>query len=128
VQQSFLALSVPEPLALIFTAQNYHDLHLARFALDIAAVNRQLFAALEPGGVLVVVDHSAVAGAEIGVADTLHRIDQQVVRRELEAAGFVLDGETNVLRNPADTRLLPVFDPSIRGHTDQFALRFRRPK
>jgi predicted methyltransferase len=128
VQQSFTTLSVPEPCDVIFTAQNYHDLHLARLNLDVAAVNRQLFAALKSGGVYVVVDHSAKAGAEIGVADTLHRIDEAVVRRELEAAGFVYDGESAVLRNPADTRELGVFDPAIRGKTDQFVLRFRKPE
>jgi predicted methyltransferase len=128
VQQSFTTLSVPEPLDVIFTAQNYHDLHLTRFNLDWAQVNRQIFAALKPGGVYVVVDHSAKAGAEVGVADTLHRIDPAIVRRELEAAGFVLEAESNVLRNPADTLELAVFDPAIRGHTDQFVMRFRRPK
>ncbi len=127
VQQSFTTLTVPEPLDAIFTAQNYHDLHLARFNLDWAQVNRQIFAALKPGGVYVVVDHSARAGADVGVADTLHRIDPAIVRRELEAAGFVLDGESSALRNPADTLELGVFDPAIRGHTDQFVLRFRKP-
>ncbi len=127
VQQSFLTLSVPEPLDVIFTAQNYHDLHLARFNLDWAQVNRQIFAALKPGGVYLVIDHSAKPGAEVGVADTLHRIDPAIVRRELEAAGFVLDGESSALRNPADTLELGVFDPAIRGHTDQFVLRFRKP-
>jgi predicted methyltransferase len=91
-------------------------------------VNRQLFAALKPGGVYVVVDHAAKPGAELGVADTLHRIDEAVVRRELEAAGFVLEAESAVLRNPADTRELGVFDPAIRGKTDQFVLRFRKPE
>jgi predicted methyltransferase len=128
VQQSFTTLTVPEPCDVIFTAQNYHDLHLARFALDWAAVNRQIFAALKPGGVYVVVDHAAKPGADVSVADTLHRIDPAIVRRELEAAGFVYDGETDVLRNPADTRELGVFDPAIRGKTDQFALRFRKPR
>jgi predicted methyltransferase len=127
VQQAFTTLTVPEPLDLIWTSQNYHDLHLARFKLDVASVNRQIFNALKPGGVYVVLDHSARARAEIGVADTLHRIDQAIVRRELEAAGFVYDGELDVLRNPADTRELPVFDPKVRGHTDQFVMRFRRP-
>ena len=127
VQQSFTTLRVPEPCDVIFTAQNYHDLHLARLGLDWAAVNRQIFEALAPGGVYVVIDHSAKPGAEIGVVDTLHRIDQAIVRRELEAAGFVYDGESQVLRNPADSRELGVFDPAIRGRTDQFAMRFRRP-
>jgi len=128
VQQSFTELKVPEPCDVIFTAQNYHDLHLKRFDLDVARVNAQIFAALKPGGVYVVVDHSARAGAELGVADTLHRIDPAIVRRELEAAGFVYDGASEVLRNPADTLELGVFDPKIRGKTDQFVMRFRRPK
>ena len=128
VQQSFTTLTVPEPVDVIFTAQNYHDLHLERLKLDWAAVNRQMFAALKPGGVYVVVDHRAKSGADVAVADTLHRIDPAIVRRELEAAGFVCDGETDVLRNPADALELGVFDPAIRGKTDQFALRFRRPK
>ena len=128
VQQSFTTLSVPEPLDVIFTAQNYHDLHLARLNLDWAAVNRQIFAALKPGGVYLVVDHRAKPGADVSVADTLHRIDPAIVRRELEAAGFVLESESSALRNPADTLELGVFDPAIRGHTDQFVLRFRKPQ
>jgi predicted methyltransferase len=128
VQQSFTTLTVPEPLDVIFTAQNYHDLHLARLKLDWAAVNRQVFAALKPGGVYVVVDHRAKAGADVAVADKLHRIDPAIVRRELEAAGFLLDAETDVLRNSADSLELGVFDPAIRGKTDQFVMRFRRPK
>jgi predicted methyltransferase len=128
VQQSFTTLTVAEPCDAIFTAQNYHDLHLATLALDVAAVNRQIFAALKPGGVYVVVDHSAKSGADVGVADTLHRIDPAIVRRELEAAGFVYDGDSGVLRNPADTLELAVFDPAIRGETDQFVMRFRKPE
>jgi predicted methyltransferase len=128
VQMSIAELHAPEPLDAIFTAQNYHDLHLAALKLDVAAVNARIFAALKPGGVYVVVDHRAKPGADISVADTLHRIDPAIVRRELEAAGFVYDGESAVLANPADTLGLGVFDPAIRGKTDQFALRFRRPK
>jgi len=128
VQQSFTELKVPEPCDVIFTAQNYHDLHLARFKLDVARVNAQVFAALKPGGAYVVIDHSARAGAALDVADTLHRIDPAIVRRELEAAGFVYDGSLEVLRNPADTLELSVFDEKIRGKTDQFVMRFRRPK
>jgi predicted methyltransferase len=120
-------LALPEPVDVIFTAQNYHDLHLPRLRLDVPAMNRAFFAALKPGGVLVVVDHSAIAGSGLDVPDVLHRIDEAIVVREVTAAGFVLDGTSDVLRNPDDPRNVGVFDPAIRGNTDQFVLRFRKP-
>lgn len=116
-----------EPLDLIFTAQNYHDLHLAQLKLDVAPFNKALFEALKPGGLLVVVDHAAVAGAPVTVADTLHRIDPAIVRKELEAAGFQFVAESDAVRNPADPKTGNVFDPSIRGKTDQFVYKFRKP-
>jgi predicted methyltransferase len=126
------ALAYPEPLDVIFTAQNYHDLPIASYNLgDRNAVNASAFAALKPGGIYVIIDHSAVDGAAVQTEDndaTLHRIDQATVRREVEAAGFVFDGESNVLRNAADARTVSVFDPSIRGSTDQFMMRFRKPE
>jgi predicted methyltransferase len=82
---------------------------------------------LKPGGVFVVLDHAAAAGSGLSATETLHRIDEAAVKSEVEAAGFVLDGESEVLRNPADPRDKNVFDPSIRGKTDQFLLRFRKP-
>ena len=66
-------------------------------------------------------------GSTDGTRDILHRIDQDEVRREVESVGFVYDGESQMLRNPQDPRTANVFDPSIRGHTDQFFLRFRKP-
>ncbi|HWA00343.1 MAG TPA: methyltransferase [Caulobacterales bacterium] len=127
VRQNFAALNFPEPLDVVFTAQNYHDFHLAEENFDDpAAINRAVFAALKPGGLYVIIDHSARDGS--GLADNgLHRIDQALVRREVEAAGFVFDGESQVLRNPQDARTLGVFDAAIRGHTDQFVMRFRKP-
>ncbi|WP_428149251.1 class I SAM-dependent methyltransferase [Brevundimonas sp.] len=118
----------PAGMDLIFTAQNYHDLHLQPFPADTASkVNAAVFAALKPGGLYVIVDHAAAAGAGIGVAHTLHRIDIADVKREVEAAGFVLDAESDILVNPEDPMTANVFDPSIRGHTSQFMLRFRKP-
>ncbi len=111
----------PEPLDLIFTAQNYHDLHLTQLNLDVAAFNKALYDALKPGGILVVVDHAAVAGADTKeVANKLHRIDPAQARKEIEAAGFQFVAENNSIRNPADPKTGNVFDPSIRGKTDQF--------
>jgi predicted methyltransferase len=84
---------------------------------------------VKPGGVLVVLDHAANAGAEVGpTANTLHRIDPAVVRRNLEAAGFRFEAESTVLRNPADDRTKGVFDPALRGKTDQFIYKFRKPR
>jgi predicted methyltransferase len=124
------ALSFPEPVDVVFTAQNYHDMAIAGYNLgDRNEMNRTAFAALAPGGLYIVIDHSAVDGAPIETdeASALHRIDQAAVRREVEAAGFEFDGESDVLRNPQDTRTAGVFDPSIRGRTDQFMMRFRKP-
>jgi len=123
------ALVFPEPLDVIFTAQNYHDMHLAEYGLgDAAGMNASAFAALKPGGYYIVIDHSATDGAPVATTQAgNHRIDEAAVRREIEAAGFVFDASSDVLRNPEDTRTQNVFDPAIRGRTDQFVLRFRKP-
>ena len=125
--QAFTAFAPPAPVDLVWTSENYHDLHLARLNLDVAAVNHAVFNSLRPGGLYVVVDHAATAGSPVTVADTLHRIDPAIVRREVEAAGFVFVRQSDTLQNPADPHNIPVFDPAIRGHTDQFVLVFRRP-
>jgi predicted methyltransferase len=113
---------------LVFTAQNYHDLHNPQAHLDVQALDKQWFAQLKPHGLLLVIDHVATAGAPAAeTGGTVHRIDPAVVRQEVEAAGFVFDGDADFLRNPADDHTLKVFDPAIRGHTDQFVFRFRKP-
>jgi predicted methyltransferase len=112
----------------IWTSQNYHDLHLSRVHADVAALDKTWFEILKPGGVVVIVDHAALPGSPATeTADKLHRIDPAVARKEMEAAGFKFDGESDVLRNPADPHTAIVFDPSIRGRTDQFVYRFRKP-
>lgn len=114
-------------LDVFWTAQNYHDLHNAP-AGTVEGLNRAVFAALKPGGYYVVVDHAAAVGSGVSATNTLHRVDPAVVKAEVTAAGFVFDGESAVLSNAADDHSRIVFDPSVRGHTDQFALRFRKPK
>lgn len=122
------SLVAPEPLDVVWTSQNYHDLHDPFFApADTAIIDKQVFKALKHGGVFIVLDHAAPKGSGLSDTNTLHRIDEAVVKKEVEAAGFKLVGESNVLRNPKDTRTIKVFDPSIRGHTDQFILKFRKP-
>lgn len=128
-RESMGAIAFPEKLDVIMTSQNWHDLHL-NFAPEgtAGATAKRLFDALKPGGVLLVIDHAAVAGAPRTVADTLHRIDPARARAEIEAAGFRFDGESALLRRPDDPRTQLVFDPAIRGKTDQFVYRFRKPK
>lgn len=123
------AVAFPEPLDAIITVQNYHDMHLNIAPADLAGkVDKVLFDALKPGGVLLVVDHAAAAGAPFSVADTLHRIDPAAARKEIEAAGFEFVEESKLLANPADPRTASVFDPAIRGKTDQFIYKFRKPR
>ena len=114
----------------MLTVQNYHDMHLKPFPAETAdTVNRQVFKALKPGGLYVVVDHAALPGAPLDTSDKLHRIDEAVVKKEVEAAGFKLVTEDDkMLANPADPHTALVFDPSIRGKTDQFVLKFRKPQ
>jgi predicted methyltransferase len=122
------APALPGGLDAVFIRQNYHDLH-DRFMgpADVAAFNRHVYAALKSGGVFVVLDHAAAAGSGLGATDTIHRIDPAAVKAEVTAAGFVFDGESPVLANPADDHSKMVFDPAIRGKTDQFLYRFRKP-
>ncbi len=118
----------PTGIDLVFTAQNYHDLHLTPFPTDTASkVNAAVFTALKPGGRYVIVDHNAVAGSGLSAANGLHRIDVEQVKREVLAAGFVLDGESAILMRADDPLTANVFDGSIRGRTSQFMLRFRKP-
>ena len=118
----------PEPVDIVFTAQNYHDYHDPFMGpADMAAFNKAVFAALKPGGAFVVIDHAAPAGSGLADTNTLHRIDPTVVKKEVEAAGFRLEAEGRFLANPSDPKTAKVFDPSIRGHTDQFAFRFVKP-
>ncbi len=114
---------------IVWTAQNYHDLHTKGFGdVDTLVFNKQVFAMLKPGGVYVIVDHRAADGAPVEVAETLHRIDPAIVKAEVEAAGFVFDGESDALANPADDHTLNVFDEKIRGQTDQFIYKFKKPE
>jgi predicted methyltransferase len=122
-------LKFPEKLDLFWISRNYHDLHDKFMGpVDIAAFNKAVYGALKPGGVYVILDHSAAAGAPANVTETLHRIESSTVRREVEAAGFKFDSESSILANPADSRTTEVFDKTIHGRTDQFILKFRKPK
>jgi len=120
------SVAVSQPADIVFTAQNYHDVHNVP-NVDIAAFNKSVFEALKPGGVFVVLDHAAAAGSGGRDTSTLHRIDPQAVKSEVEAAGFEFAGESKVLANAQDDHTAKVFDPAIRGKTDQFIFKFRKP-
>jgi len=123
------APDLPGGLDAVFIRQNYHDLHDKFMGpADVAGFNRNVFAALKPGGVYVVLDHADAPGAGLSGTEGRHRIDEATVKAEVTAAGFVLDGESAILANPADDHSKMVFDPAIRGKTDQFLLRFRKPR
>ena len=122
------SFKLPEQVDVFWTAQNYHDLHARSRNLDVAAVNKTIFAAIKPGGVFLVSDHAAAPGTAIDPEDKLHRIDPAIVKREVQAAGFKYEGESKVLANAGDDHTKAVFDASIRGKTDQFVYKFRKPR
>lgn len=110
----------------------YHDVYYVNEANDWPKIDgprllAELFASMKPGATLGVIDHAAAPGSPAETGGTLHRIDPEIVKRDFAAAGFVLDAESDVLRNPGDDLSKGVFDPAVRGRTDRFVLRFRRP-
>jgi predicted methyltransferase len=122
------ALNFPRKVDLFWLTQNYHDLHDKWLGpYDVSAFNRQVYRALKPGGTYFVVDHVAVSGSPSNVTETLHRIDPAIARQEIEAAGFCFAGESDALRNPADPHTAGILDKSIRGNTDRFMFKFRKP-
>lgn len=126
--QPISALSLPQQADLIWTSQNYHDLHDPFMGSpDIARLDKALFDALKPHGTLIVLDHAAAAGTGARHTDDLHRIDPATVKAELTAAGFRFEEASDALRNPADNHTLGIGDPSLRGHTDRFIMKFTKP-
>jgi len=120
--------AVPTKADLVWTSQNYHDLHDPFMGpADMKAFDTAVYKSLKPGGLFIVLDHAAAAGSGVSATNTLHRIDPAVVKTEVEAVGFKFVGESDVLKNPADPHTALVFDPSIRHHTDQFIYKFRKP-
>ena len=111
----------------------YHDIYFRPDdgswpRIDGAAMLRRIREALRPGGILGVVDHAGSADITTAEIGRLHRIDEARLVREIEAAGFELVERSDVLRNPRDTHLAPMYDPQIRGRTDRLVLKFRKPE
>jgi predicted methyltransferase len=121
----FTTIPSPEPLDLVWTSQNYHDMHNPGRNLDINAANKAVMAALKPGGIYIVLDHQSSKAEDFSA--TLHRIDKNKVKGEVLAAGFEFVGESTVLANTTDDGTKIVFDPSVRHKTNQFILKFKKP-
>lgn len=120
--QPTLFPTVDQPVDLFWTVQNYHDIPSSQ----IGQFNAAVFRTLKPGGIYLVIDHADTRGA-VPTQPFKHRIDPGVVKSQIQAAGFRFVGQSPALANPADDHSKPVFDPSVRGHTDQFVYKFRKP-
>jgi predicted methyltransferase len=124
VTQPYEMLKLPEAVDVVWTSENYHDFqNMGMFKTDTAAMDKAIFAALKPGGLYVVTDYVAEAGSGKRDTQSLHRIDPNVIKQEVAAAGFVFDSESNVLANPSDDH---------KGHSaqgsDQVFYKFRKPR
>ena len=121
--------SAPEPLDLIWTSLNFHDLYDSFMGpANVPRVVASMFTALKPGGALVIIDHVAEPGSGVRDTESLHRIDPETIISTVRAAGFVLEAQSDLLRNVADHHDRVVFDPAIRGRTDQVVLKFIKPR
>ncbi len=128
------ALSLdPESLDAIMLVLSFHDfyyvdLDIGWAAIDLDRMLGEFFDALRPGGIVGIVDHYAAAGAPRETGGTTHRIDPAIVIEEMGKAGFELEAQSDLLRNPDDDYERIAFDPELRGQTDRFVLRFRKPE
>ena len=116
-----------ETVDLVWTTQNYHDLHVAEYgAGDPAAFNRKIHASLNPGGIYIIQDHAAALGSDEARVAEVHRIEKSKVIEEVTAAGFKLVDESHLLSDGSDDHASNSSDAAIKGHTDQFLLKFQK--
>ena len=121
-------MNFPKPLDLAWVTQNYHDLKIAQYGnVDTVAFDRAVYAALKPGGIFFILDHQGWPGMTPADIAKVHRVDKAQVIREVTSAGFQLAAEGAFLHQASDDHHLPIFDKKVRGHTDQYALKFVKP-
>jgi predicted methyltransferase len=120
------ALKLPQNVDIVFNVLYYHDLPLNN--IDTASLNKRIFEALKPGGIFFIVDHNAAPGSGTRDTKALHRIDPEVIKKEVTAAGFELVTESKVLAHADDDHTKMVFTPGLRRLTDQSVFKFRKPK
>ena len=117
----------PTKVDVVWTSDNYHDVHNKSFDTDVAAMNKAIYASLKPGGVYVVIDHRAAKGAGAGSTEALHRMDEDIAKQEIQAAGFKLVSESKMLTRSDDNNTKKIFEDGEHDHTDQMVLKFRKP-
>jgi predicted methyltransferase len=120
-------MKLPENLDMVWTSQNYHDVHNVA-NIDVGAFNKAVFNGLKPGGIYIVIDHAAEKGAGFTVTSTLHRSDPDAVKAEVMAAGFQFVGSSDVIASSADDHKTAVFEKGLHDKTDRYVLKFRKPK
>lgn len=127
--QPFGTVNFPRPLDLAWITQNYHDMKIAKYGkVDTVAFDRAVYKALKPGGIFFILDHQGAPTLSEADIEKVHRINREVVVKEVTSAGFKLAAEGKFLRRPGDDHTKSIFDPAIRGHTDQYALKFVKPR
>jgi predicted methyltransferase len=117
----------PALVDVVWISDNYHDTHNKQYAADVPGMNKAVFASLKHGGLYIIVDHRAVKGAGAGSTEALHRMDEDIAKQEIEAAGFKLVAESKMLTRPQDDDTKRVFEEGEHDHTDQMVLKFRKP-
>jgi predicted methyltransferase len=117
----------PEAVDVVWTSDNYHDMHNKAYGMDVNEVNKAIYKSLKPGGYYVIIDHKAAESAGDDVTETLHRIKESTVKKEVAAAGFKLVAQSDALHYTSDDGTKRVFEADIRGKTDQFTLKFQKP-
>jgi predicted methyltransferase len=123
----FGEFKLPEKVDLFWITQNYHDLHIAEYGkVDLAVFNKRVFDSLKPGGTYFILDQAGNPGIGEAEIANLHRIDKAQIIKEVQAAGFKLAGEGDFLHRTSDDHTKPIFE--LKGMTDQYALKFVKPK
>jgi predicted methyltransferase len=126
--EPFGVFKLPQKIDLFWITQNYHDLHIKKYGdVDLARFNQAVFDSLKKGGTYFILDHAANPGTSEEDIAKLHRIEKAQIVREVTAAGFKFAGEGTFLERASDDHTKPIFDPSVRGKTDQYALKFVKP-
>lgn len=122
------ASAMPARVDVLFTANDYHGYAGGEYApVGAAQLNKAAFDALKPGGTYVVIDHVAMPGMDAKAAAALERVDPALVRKQVTDAGFTFVGESRLLASADDDHSLSAYAPTVRGHSDQFILKFAKP-